>query len=173
MRHFANMPSLLLSLAAVGTAAVLAAPDRTRAAGLDFWNVSDDEAQLRAEACQRQDLEFEHQQIRERSAIGNEIARKVCDDRISFDEAIRAVTELAETSPDWFVTLKAHYRTGVGFPAPTTDDAVMARYLRVKIEQMLRSAEILGDRPRVTVLSSRLARFDQEIELHFPAPPAP
>ncbi|QJX00716.1 hypothetical protein [Frigoriglobus tundricola] len=173
MRHFANVPSLLLSLAAIGTAAVIAAPERTRAAGLDFWNVTDDEALLRAEASQRQDLEFEHEQIRERNAIGNEIARKFCDERSSFREALDAAADLAESSPEWFEKLKSHYRICLRFPEATSNGAVMARYLRVKIAQMLLSAEILGDRPRVAVLSSRLAHFDHEVAVRFPSTPAP
>jgi len=172
MRRFATAPSVFLTLVAVGTATALAAPERTRAAGLDFWNASDDEAQLRAEAHQRQDLELEHQQILERCAVGNEIARNLCDDRVSFSEALDAVAELADAFPDWFAKLKTHYRTGIAFPAATADNEVMARYLRVKIEQMLRSAEILGDAPRAAVLSSRLAHFDHEVGRHFPLPPA-
>ena len=171
MRRFANCPSVLLTLAAIGTATALAAPERTRAAGLDFWNVADDEARLRAETGQRQDLEFEHQLIRERNAIVYEIARNFCDERLDFREAIKAMAELAESSPEWFVKLKERYRICLKFSVATSDGAALARYLRVKIESTHRTAEILGDQPRATALSARLAFFDRETGKNYPLTP--
>jgi hypothetical protein len=163
MHRFATVPAVLLCLATVGTAAALTAPEQTHAAGLDFWHANDEAAQLRAETEQRRDLEFEHEQLRHRNAAGQQIALSLCEDRIGAREALDAIAALAEISPDWFAQLRVHYRSSVWGTPAATDLEVKARYLRVKIEQMIRTAEISGDAPRVAFLSARLTRFDNEV----------
>jgi hypothetical protein len=170
MRRFTTVPGYFLCSALVVAAVAGAAPRWTRSVGLDFWNVRTDEDRLRKATDERCEWDFQRERVLERCAVSEHIATGLCEDRITFAEALKSITALAQASPDWFAQLRYSYRSQGWVPPRATERDVMIRYLITRVESILSSAEQLGDSSRAAFLATRLARLTEEAQIHPPAP---
>jgi len=142
-------------------------------AGSDLWTFADEWTGFRSAETERRDLLSGLEQAQRRNAVSDDIAISLCENRITMHEAIRAIGAFAESSPDWLTRLRTVYHSHGSISPTATDHDVLVRYLRARIESLIRTAKVLGDPHRVAVLSARLARFDQEAHGPPHSPPAP
>jgi hypothetical protein len=168
MRRFALIPVVVLGLAAVGTSAAALAPEQVRAAGLDFWNVSADEADLRAAEDESRDLEADHERSRQRTTVVTRIVNELSEDRVHAADALEELAAVARSSPEWFATLRTHYQL-MGFVTPTaTDHEVLIKFLLVRVQARLNTAEHECDAALAPVISARRVRLEGELR-HLPS----
>jgi hypothetical protein len=171
MRRFALVPAVVLGLAVLGAGAALLAPKQVRAAGLDFWNVGTDEADLKAATLEARDLEADHDRSRRRGEVVAQLVTSLSEDRITATEALDELAALARCSPEWLSGLRFHYQA-LEFVSPSApDQEVLIRFLHIRLETERLAAEDRGDTARAAVLAARLVRYDNEIQ-HLPSPAA-
>src|SRR5262245_32455480 len=162
MRRFATVLAVVLGVAALFGGVSQAAPEWTRTAGLDFWNLSAEREQFRASAEREEDLTARHETARRRGEVAEGIAASLCDGTRTLAEAVERVKALADADPEWFAELTYNYRAA-GRVAPTaTDRDVAICYLFIKIDGMQYAAEQVGDVSRAAFISDRLNQLHAE-----------
>jgi hypothetical protein len=172
MRRFAVIPAVLVCVATVFVSASYAAPDWTRAAGLDFWNLGNEQANLRTAAERERDLDALTDTARRRGEVLDGLAADLCDGRATLAESVEAVLALAQTDPEWFAGVGDEYRQRGFVGLTATDRDVAAQYLFVRIEGMRWTAEQLGDVSRAAAVSARVAQLADELRSVAAAPSA-
>ncbi|HEV3436802.1 MAG TPA: hypothetical protein VG122_05545 [Gemmata sp.] len=163
MRRPAIIPLVLICATVVFAGVTQATPEWSKAAGLDFWNLSREEAQLRAATTRREELNAQCERVLRRMEVAEHIAAALCEDRLTLSEAIEGITTLAGAAPEWFAQLRDSYHTHVVVSPTATDRDVVFRYLLLTIEMMRLSAELQGDTTRTIAISARLVQLEGEL----------
>jgi hypothetical protein len=163
MRRFAAVPAVVLGVAAAVAGASQAALEWTRNAGLDFWNLSAERAQLHATREREQDLDARYEAGRRRQEAAEGIAAALCDGTITLAEAIERARALATADPELFAQRAFGYRRAGHVGPNATERDITIRYLLIKIESMRWAAEQQGDPSRAACLSTRLAQLEEEL----------
>ncbi|QJX01310.1 hypothetical protein [Frigoriglobus tundricola] len=162
MDHRASAAGLLFALASSYSALSFVAPEWTRQAGLDFWNHARVTAWAREEETRHRELASEADQLQHRRAVYDQIARDVCERRVSVRDAIGHLMGIVEADSHWLAAASERYRSA-GRPPPPSDRAAVALLLRLRIELVLVRAKKAGDTDRVSLVTARLASFDGEV----------
>jgi hypothetical protein len=163
MRRFAIAPVVVLGLVGLCVGASLAAPEQARDAGLDFWNLGNEEVALKEATAAEKGLESDRERTMRRAAVGDQIATSLCEDRITFAEALESVAALVQACPDWFSQIRCLYTNSGSLPPTATDRELMIQYLRTRLKSQLLTAQNLGNKTRAAFVAARIARFDDEV----------
>ena len=169
MRRYTTIPVLLgVVLAFAGI--TQAAPEWAHANGLDFWNGSSYQTELRHATGEVQTADDQFARAHRRTEITTDIVSSACDGRMTLNEALDALLALAQTSPDWLAGLRCGYRGKYGLSFTPTDREVMSCYLVFKIESLRAMAIEMGNTAHAAFLSDRLASIEEELRLQTKPP---
>jgi len=125
-----------------------AAPDWSRAAGLDVWNYSSYEGDLRQSVAARDRLEAVQEQLDGQIAASAHVVGELIAGRIAFPAALDELEVINRDRLAFDGTMQARY------PAATPRER-MAHYVRSKIRAQLDGTPVLQDRV--------LARLEAEL----------
>jgi hypothetical protein len=134
---------------------------RSTASDLRSW--AGEAAELEQSSSEGTGLDSRLEAQKRHAAAGQDIALRLCEDRLTLSAAIESAAVLAGNSPEWFARLRVNYRAGGRVSAAAPDRDVIVCYLRTQIVRLITEAEFLKDGPGATRLSARLALFDAEV----------
>jgi hypothetical protein len=139
----ASVAALAGLTVALFVAAHAAAPEWSRAAGLDVWSLSAEDAMLRVEVDRRGDLEADHNLLRRRMAVADQLATQLVDGQLRLADAADEVVRVNRDRDSFFLVLSREH------PGAVTERRLAARYLIAKIEDRFqddpsRAAEATG-----------------------------
>lgn len=163
MRSFTTALVVIACLTFGPLAMSFAAPEWTKKAGLDFWNLDEEKNHFEAVQEEAQRLDAVSERLAVRLAVSERLASGLCEDRITLDEALDELRALGQDDPNWFAGLRSSYCLYGHLPQTATDRDVLARYLRGTIEGMQPVALQLGDFSRAAFICERLVRLDEEV----------
>jgi hypothetical protein len=103
------------------------APEWSRAAGLDVWNIPAAEAERRELEDRRDDLEAVHAQLRVRVAAADHLSTQLIDGRARLADAADEVVWLNRDRDAFFRVLRLDH------PSARTERELAARYLISKV----------------------------------------
>jgi hypothetical protein len=170
MPRFTTVLVALIVVAVALVSIAKVAPEWSHTIGLDFWNSDADVPDMRSLAEAGRDIDDRVAAQHKRAGLTADIARDLCEDRITFTEAIDTLCAIAETSRQWVSDLRVSYSSDY-LSATATDRDVMVCYLLLKIKAMRILAEKQGDTAQAAFLSARLTRLEEEIRLQMPSLP--
>ncbi len=125
---------------------------------------------LRDSNDRRLNLDEEGETIRQRSALTEDVAARLCDGQLTLPEAVDAIEPLARAAPEWFHSVRLSYQ-GFSQVSPTaTEREVITTYLLHKIEQRADQARERGDTSRATTISARRVELERRAEPSQPFP---
>jgi hypothetical protein len=153
LRHRPGIASVAV-LAGITAALGLAhavAPEWSHAAGLDVWNVSEAEADHRAEVDRHAALDDRHADLRVKVGLARCLTEQLIDGRVSLADAAAEVLRANRSRPEFLFVLRQEY------PDAATDRELAARYLLAKV------ADYFHDEP------SRRAEATGRLEVEYQA----
>ena len=109
-RTGATSAATLFGIAATVICANLLAPDWTKAAGLDVWNVPSLRAQVESDTRQGAGISFEIEESRRRFILKEEIIDDLLSDRITLKDATAQFLTLNEHHSGAMMVIRAAYR---------------------------------------------------------------
>lgn len=160
-RPGAASATVLVGLATSLVVAHAAAPDWSRRAGLDVWNVAAVEQERRAAAEQQDEVEARGERAARRREMANGLATHLAAGTLNLGRATDEVRELFADDPGITVSLS------VSYPGMPTERLLFARHM---IE---RTSRLLDDSPRSAFTRARLEAEYREMAAAPESPAAP
>lgn len=162
MTRFLTPVAIAAGLVSAAVAAARAAPEWTAAAGLDFWNLPDLEAERRAALAEYASLEDRHQLLLDMAGANDRVAAALAEGRLSLAEAVAELEGINRDRPGFYPVL------GMYAPAGTGERELLARFALRKARTQLR-----GDPTRAAEVMPRLTAEFRAMFLHDPGPMPP
>jgi hypothetical protein len=114
-----------------GIVAHTVAPEWTRTAGLDFWNLPAARREQQREDQRTREIEASAEDLCQRVAADNTVAQAVIDDRMEWTVAVDQILEINRNYVGFLISLETRF-----FPLKDPRE-LAARYLWEKIETKL------------------------------------
>lgn len=114
MARFRTAAAAAAVLVSAAVAAAHAAPEWTAAAGLDFWNLPELEAEYRAAYAQYEQLEDQQQVLLDMTQANDRVAGAMIDGRLSLAEALAEFEGINRDRTGFYEILGTYAPEGAG-----------------------------------------------------------